>query len=27
MGAWLRPLAAAVLILAGVNDTLIYWIL
>ena len=25
--AWLRPLAAAVLILAGLNDVLIYWFL
>lgn len=27
LDAWLRPLAAAVLILAGLNDTLVYWLL
>ncbi|MCC7368754.1 MAG: sulfite exporter TauE/SafE family protein [Chloroflexi bacterium] len=27
LDAWLRPLAAAVLLLAGANDTLVYWFL
>ncbi len=27
LDAWLRPLTAAILILAGLNDTLVYWFL